>query len=672
MSSLTNILQIIRNLIPVFLGVLFCGITFSQEPNSFKKRNDLKRDSLINLISKYKKLDRFGEAPFLSRAERISKKENIKSLEVLLANRVFYHNLSKRDFLKSKQSLNDLLTLYSKQNNFYAYGNYFLLKGDFFSAKNKVDSAYVNYVKAKNIFKKYKFSLDACDAYKSILITQFISKDRIGLEQTVIESENYLLTNKAYHHLCSMNMYIALNEGNYNLKIAEKYFERALQFADSVGNKKARSFLRSGVIINYSYICLMNKKYQLAIAKADEGLLDYKASDIKEQLLYNKIGFLVNKGKSLLDFGKTKEGLKFVNEASLISKKNNLVLPIGFSNNVLAGHYNTQKMYQKAIPYAEEALKIFTDHNIIEGKLLSLKHLAKSYDKSKSKDFYEKYIYLKDSINKNQLKTKEQFALVRFETEKKEAENVHLKQQNRLSNSELVSEKRRSRILQLLTVIGVIVLVSLIIINTIRKKNIEFKANLAKAEAREQERKKIAINLHDKIVGDLRVVYQKALKNNSKEIIQPLLTIKEEIRNLSHKLSSVDFDEVSFKNQILNIASDYFESNFRIKIQNINNIDWENVNKEIKRALFLVVREAIQNSKKHGKATEVIINFNYAKKTVQLEIKDNGVGFNISSPRFGVGLQNQKQRVEELKGTYDLMSKIGAGTTTIVNIPLIA
>jgi signal transduction histidine kinase len=658
----------LRNLLFIFLVVVLFDVSFAQE----KSFNEKRKDSLIRLISKYKKLDRLGEVPFLSRAERISKKQDVNSLKVVLANRIFYHNLSKKDFIKSKESLNGLLTLYRKQNNLYAYGNYFFLKGDFFSTKNKVDSAYVNYVKAKNIFKKHKFSLDACDAYKSILITQFVSKDRIGLEQTAIEAEKFLLHNKAYHHLCSMNMYIAFNEGNHNLKIAEKYFERALQFADSINNKKARSFLRSGIMINYSYTYLMNKKYQLAIEKADEGLLDYNTSEIREKLLYNKIGFLVNKGKSLLDSGNTKEGLKIVNEAHSISKKNNLSLPIGFTNNVLAGHYNNQKQYQKAIPYAEESLKIFTANNILDGKLLSLKHLAKAYEGKKSKYVYEKYITLKDSINKNQLKTKEQFALVRFETEKKEAENLYLKQQNILSNSELISEKRRSRNLQLLAIIGVILLVSLILIHTIRKKNIEFKANLAKAEAREQERKKIAINLHDKVVGDLRAVYQKAVKNKSEEIIEPLLTIKEEIRNLSHKLSSVDFDEVSFKDQILNTASDYFEPNFRIKIQNINHINWATVNKEIKRALFLVAREAIQNSKKHGKATQVIITFNYQKKTVQLEIKDNGKGFNVSSPRFGIGLQNQKQRVEELKGTYNLMSELGVGTTTIVNIPLVA
>lgn len=118
--------------------------------------------------------------------------------------------------------------------------------------------------------------------------------------------------------------------------------------------------------------------------------------------------------------------------------------------------------------------------------------------------------------------------------------------------------------------------------------------------------------------------------------------------------------------------SDYFEPNFKIKIQHLNDLDWNLVNNEIKRTLFLVSREAIQNSKKHGEATEVIINFKSSKKTVQLTIKNNGKGFDLSSPRYGVGLNNKKERVNELKGTFSLSSEIGLGTTTLINIPLMA
>ena len=50
-------------------------------------------------------------------------------------------------------------------------------------------------------------------------------------------------------------------------------------------------------------------------------------------------------------------------------------------------------------------------------------------------------------------------------------------------------------------------------------------------------------------------------------------------------------------------------------------------------------------------------------------IEDNGVGFNPK--KEGVGLRSVKARVKELKGQIDISSKIGKGTTIVVNIPLI-
>ena len=108
-------------------------------------------------------------------------------------------------------------------------------------------------------------------------------------------------------------------------------------------------------------------------------------------------------------------------------------------------------------------------------------------------------------------------------------------------------------------------------IYTARKKEFAYKTNLEKAKAREQERIDIAANLHDKVVGDLRMIHDKTLKINADEISKPLHKVYQEIRNVSHKLSSVDFDEVSFKDQIINLVTDYFE----IYLPIYSNLGWE-------------------------------------------------------------------------------------------------
>ena len=94
------------------------------------------------------------------------------------------------------------------------------------------------------------------------------------------------------------------------------------------------------------------------------------------------------------------------------------------------------------------------------------------------------------------------------------------------------------------------------------------------------------------------------------------------------------------------------------------------VDTQIKRVLYLVIRESIQNSNKHALASEILIDFKNKNKSLQLSIKDNGKGFDVSSPRYGLGLKNQRKRVEELNGIFNLESIINVGTTTKVEIPL--
>lgn len=146
--------------------------------------------------------------------------------------------------------------------------------------------------------------------------------------------------------------------------------------------------------------------------------------------------------------------------------------------------------------------------------------------------------------------------------------------------------------------------------------------------------------------------------------------VKDNVRNLSHQLSSVSFKKVGFKDQIINLVSDYFEMDFRIFVKGINDYDWEEVDSAIKRLLYICLRETIQNSKNHAEASKVEVTFSIHKKNVLLNVADNGVGFDTSSSKKGIGLQNLQERVEELQGSFAITSERGTGTETHIQIPL--
>lgn len=87
---------------------------------------------------------------------------------------------------------------------------------------------------------------------------------------------------------------------------------------------------------------------------------------------------------------------------------------------------------------------------------------------------------------------------------------------------------------------------------------------------------------------------------------------------------------------------------------------------------FRLFQEIINNIIQHAKATDIFITLNRADGALQLTIRDNGVGFDVAptlARKSGMGLHNIRKRAALIKGTADIQSAPGAGTTITLNIP---
>jgi signal transduction histidine kinase len=92
---------------------------------------------------------------------------------------------------------------------------------------------------------------------------------------------------------------------------------------------------------------------------------------------------------------------------------------------------------------------------------------------------------------------------------------------------------------------------------------------------------------------------------------------------------------------------------------------------QIKSILFRITQEFLQNSIKHSKCKIINISLKKSENSIQLELQDDGVGFNINTIESkGIGLSNMKKRTEILNGTFDLESKINFGTNLMIQIPI--
>ncbi len=80
-----------------------------------------------------------------------------------------------------------------------------------------------------------------------------------------------------------------------------------------------------------------------------------------------------------------------------------------------------------------------------------------------------------------------------------------------------------------------------------------------------------------------------------------------------------------------------------------------------------IVQEQLNNIVKHSKASEVIINFTQSEPEFVISISDNGIGFDTSKPRKGLGINNIISRAALYKCKANFISKPGNGCVLSLN-----
>ncbi len=91
---------------------------------------------------------------------------------------------------------------------------------------------------------------------------------------------------------------------------------------------------------------------------------------------------------------------------------------------------------------------------------------------------------------------------------------------------------------------------------------------------------------------------------------------------------------------------------------------------EIERAIVGIVREALHNVRKHAQADRVHLEVRRADQAIEIEVADDGVGFDGIAPVGHFGLEQIKELAEETGGRLEVGSRPGGGTTVKAWIPL--
>ena len=96
----------------------------------------------------------------------------------------------------------------------------------------------------------------------------------------------------------------------------------------------------------------------------------------------------------------------------------------------------------------------------------------------------------------------------------------------------------------------------------------------------------------------------------------------------------------------------------------------ENLSPEIRRDLWMLLKEALANSIKHSCCTELKFIVLYDGHLLRVVIKDNGKGFNTDDNNSGHGLVNMKKRAASLNADFEINSEKNIGTTIILSLKI--
>ncbi|OSY87038.1 hypothetical protein WH52_13310 [Tenacibaculum holothuriorum] len=536
----------------------------------------------------------------------------------------------------------------------------------YYNHKHISDSAYHYYHASKNLLLKIGDTLTAGRRLADIADIQYRANDYLGSEINTILALKYIENSKL--SLKKYSLYNLLGNIYCDRKEPEealKYYDLSITFLSQKQKKHDLEIIR---VINNKGLALQRvNRNKEAIKYFKKGL---KYDSIQQKYPKQYALLIENIAWSNFSLKNYRNVLNQYNEALKINTSIKDLLGI-IRNHINISHFHKENNnLSKAKEHAKNALGLTQNTHFEKEELLALELLAELSPKKESIKYLKEYTEKKDRAIQKERVLKNQFAKVRYETEKKEKENTILKTDNEKKQAEITYQKQQKTIGWLAAFIGILLFGLSISFFSLRRRKLIYQAQLQKIEAREHERQQIAKSLHDEVAGDLRLIHQKLEGSNLLEEAQKLNTVKDNVRNLSHQLSSVSFDKVPFKDQIINLVSDYFTLDFRIKVNGVNDIEWTKINNSIKRLLYLSIRECIQNTQKHAEANLITIDFSVHKKSVFLNITDNGKGFDINNSKKGIGLHNMQERVEELNGTLTIESEVGKGTKTHIQIPL--
>ncbi|MGV3766314.1 MAG: tetratricopeptide repeat-containing sensor histidine kinase [Chitinophagaceae bacterium] len=476
---------------------------------------------------------------------------------------------------------------------------------------------------------------------------------------------------------------------------SQKDFDAALrhyQEAETLAEKIKDSLILADCANNRAMILEQQQLYEAALKAYQQalGIYERKQLDDRVALTLNNMGVLY---KTQGDYTKA---LEYYGRSAKLSEK------IGDQFFVAANYINMgnvhrlQKQHKDAVALHEKSLALGEKNSMATIITEAYANLAEDYavagDFSKAYSLHKRYKAVQDSFLNVERSRQLAEMQTRFETEKKEQQITLLNRQNTIQ--QLTIGKRNTTIGIIAVAFLAAIALGLLFYNRYKLKQearlqaavMEQQDIAAKAviEAEEQERRRIAGDLHDGLgqlfsavkmnLSEFAHRVEEIAKPEDKSLLEKTIAITDEscreIRSISHQM----MPNILLKSGLVSAVRDFIDKiqssrlNIRVDTFGLQ----ERLDPHIETVLYRVIQESVNNVIKHSGADTLDIQMHKEEAEISITIEDNGKGFEAKDVEqfAGIGLKNMMNRIAVLKGHIEFDSAPGKGTVVSVSLPL--
>lgn len=517
---------------------------------------------------------------------------------------------------------------------------------------DQIDSAFTYFLKAKDLATLQKDSLDIGYCLSILARISVDKRDYLTGQKFSLEAQSYLNEKKEKHHLFISENYHNLGIATHNLrdyKKAIEFYDAAIKFSTTV--RDINQYLN-----NKAYLYQETKQYKKAL---DIYQLILRIG-IKDKRAHARTLSNISFTKWLLD--SNYNVLPELLAALHIREKEGNLLDQNSSYSYLADYYAKHNT-DSALYYANRMYAGAKKLKSSDDQLYALQKLIKLSPVPLNNHYFETYLKLDDSAQIIRNKAKNQFALIRYETEKHKANNLLLQKDNTEKKYQIIKR-------ELLLYVAILVLISATIIGFIwykkRKQRLELEAQNTIRENQLKTSKKV----HDVVANGL---YRVMTEIENREDIDKE-HILDKIDDMYQKSRDISYDQAPvpqplFHEKLAKLCQTFTTANTTINCVGNNISLWKNVTAPVQHEVEHILQELLVNMDKHSQATEVLFQFAEKEQQIHITYSDNGIGL-PQGLVFKNGLSNTGNRIRHINGSLTFDTETEKGLQIQIAFPI--